>query len=94
MWTSTIFEGAAAVRRQVEASAAALGAGYLDLECVHWPVPGKHVDAYVELQALQAEGLVRSIGVSNYAVEDYQELMADPRVSGWWVAVLLLGATL
>jgi len=43
-------------------------------------VPGKHVSAYVALQELQAEGKTKSLGLSNYAVEDYQELMADPRV--------------
>ena len=42
---------------------------------MHWPVPGKHVAAYVELQRCQAEGLVKSIGVSNYAVEDIEELL-------------------
>jgi diketogulonate reductase-like aldo/keto reductase len=42
---------------------------------VHWPVPGKHVDAYLELEKLVGEGKIRSIGMSNYAVEDYKELM-------------------
>ena len=32
--------------------------------------------AYLELEKLQKEGLVRSIGVSNYTPEDYAELMA------------------
>ena len=44
-------------------------------------MPGKHVDAYVALQELKAEGKIRSLGLSNYAVEDYQELMADPRAT-------------
>ena len=39
------------------------------------PVPGKHVEAYLELEALQAEGRIKSIGVSNYVVEDIEELM-------------------
>lgn len=38
-------------------------------------VPGKHVDAYLELEALQKEGKIKSIGVSNYVVEDLEELM-------------------
>ncbi len=41
----------------------------IDLMLVHWPVPGKHVDAYLELEACQRDGLVRSIGVSNYTIE-------------------------
>jgi diketogulonate reductase-like aldo/keto reductase len=43
---------------------------------VHWPVPGKHVEAYRALEELKAEGLVREIGVSNYAIEDMEELKA------------------
>jgi hypothetical protein len=32
-----------------------LGTDYLDVYLVHWPVPGKHVDAYLQLEALKAE---------------------------------------
>lgn len=39
------------------------------------PVPGKHVDAYKTLENLQREGKIRNIGLSNYAVEDYKELI-------------------
>eukprot|EP00618_Florenciella_parvula_P032034 CAMPEP_0119530778 /NCGR_PEP_ID=MMETSP1344-20130328/44571_1 /TAXON_ID=236787 /ORGANISM="Florenciella parvula, Strain CCMP2471" /LENGTH=357 /DNA_ID=CAMNT_0007570845 /DNA_START=82 /DNA_END=1155 /DNA_ORIENTATION=+ len=79
-WTNTIFDGPGAVRAQVMRTLEDLGTSYLDLYLVHWPVPFKHVDAYVELQALKEEGLINSIGVSNYAVEDYEELVADDRV--------------
>ena len=71
-WTNTIFDGPGAVRAQVMRTLEDLGTSYLDLYLVHWPVPFKHVDAYVELQALKEEGLINSIGVSNYAVEDYE----------------------
>ena len=47
---------------------------------VHWPVPGKHVDAYLELEKLVGEGKIRSIGMSNYAVEDYKELMEKANI--------------
>jgi diketogulonate reductase-like aldo/keto reductase len=55
-------------------SRAWVSADYLDLYLVHWPVPGKHVLAYQELQSLQAQGKIKSIGVSNYVVEDLQEV--------------------
>ena len=74
-WSDAIYEGPAAVRAQVERSLRDLGTEYLDLYLVHWPVPGKHVAAYLELEKCQAEGLVKSIGVSNYAVEDVEELL-------------------
>jgi diketogulonate reductase-like aldo/keto reductase len=37
-------------------------------------VPGKHIAAYKTLEELKAEGLIRSIGLSNYTIEDYEEL--------------------
>ncbi len=52
-----------------------LGTTYLDLYLIHWPVPGKHVDAYKTLEQLQVEGKIRNIGISNYVVEDYEELL-------------------
>ena len=66
---------------QVERTLAALGTEYVDLYCIHWPVPGKHVAAYQQLEKAQQAGLVRSLGVSNYAVEDFQELMASATVT-------------
>jgi len=47
---------------------------YLDLYLIHWPVPGKHIEAYKVLEQLKKEGKVRSIGLSNYTIEDYEEL--------------------
>ena len=76
VWNNTIFEGPEAVRAQVKKTLSDLQTDYLDLYLVHWPVPGHHIAAYLELEKLQKEGLVRSIGVSNYTVEDFNELMA------------------
>ena len=58
-----------------------LGTDYIDLYLVHWPVPGHHVEAYKTLQVLLKEGKIKGLGVSNYAVEDYQELMANEGVT-------------
>jgi len=80
VWTDTIFAGREAVRAQVVKTLADLGVETIDLYCIHWPVPGKHVDAYLELEACQRDGLIRSLGVSNYAVEDYRELMGKATV--------------
>ncbi|KAL3773311.1 hypothetical protein ACHAW5_000258 [Stephanodiscus triporus] len=61
--------------RRAMTALADLGTNYVDLYLIHWPVPGKHVDAYKTLEKLQREGKIRNIGVSNYAVEDYKELL-------------------
>ena len=76
IWTTTIHAGPEAVQAQLEKTLSDLGTDYLDLMCIHWPVPGKHVEAYLQLEKAKANGQIRSLGVSNYAVEDYQELMA------------------
>lgn len=41
---------------------------YLDLVLVHWPVPmrGKYIETYQALEKLKSDGLIRSIGVSNF----------------------------
>jgi diketogulonate reductase-like aldo/keto reductase len=37
-------------------------------------VPGHHVAAWKSLEQLHSEGKVRQIGLSNYTIEDYNEL--------------------
>ena len=48
-----------------------LGLEYVDLHLIHWPNPSvdKYVEAWRALVDLQKEGLVRSIGVSNFTEE-------------------------
>ncbi len=45
-----------------------LGLDYLDLQLIHWPNPsvGKYTEAWRALVDLREQGLVRSIGVSNF----------------------------
>lgn len=74
VWTTTMEQGRDAIRAQVDKTLADLQTDYIDLYLVHWPVPGKHVEAYKTLLELQKEGKIRGVGVSNYAWEDYLEL--------------------
>lgn len=57
-----------AALKAFESSRTALGLDYLDLYLIHWPLPAK--DLYVEtwraLLKLRADGVVRSVGVSNF----------------------------
>jgi 2,5-diketo-D-gluconate reductase A len=65
------------VPRAFEESLDKLGGGYIDLYLIHWPVP--HNDLTVEtwegLVELQREERVRSIGVSNFRVEDLERII-------------------
>lgn len=74
VWTTNIELGPEAVEKQLEKTLSDLGTDYIDLYLIHWPVPGKHVEAYKALEKLSEQGKIRGIGVSNYAWEDYLEL--------------------
>lgn len=76
VWNDTIFKGAEAVKQQVDKCIADLQCGYVDLFLVHWPVPGKHVEAFKALCECKQQGKIREVGVSNYCVEDLEELNA------------------
>jgi 2,5-diketo-D-gluconate reductase A len=69
-------------KRAFKASLERLELEHIDLYLIHWPVPAH--DLYVETwQAfieLQAEGLVRAIGVSNFQPEHLERIVAETGV--------------
>ncbi|KAF4686523.1 hypothetical protein FOZ62_023258 [Perkinsus olseni] len=75
VWPDKIYQGRQAIIDQCKQSLKDLRTSYLDLYLIHWPVPGKHVEAYHALEELYKEGLCHSIGLSNYTIEDYEELV-------------------
>ena len=72
----------ATVRGMVLASLEKLRTDYVDLLLIHQPLfhPGKLGAVWREFEALQREGLARSIGVSNFAIADFEELLKDASV--------------
>jgi diketogulonate reductase-like aldo/keto reductase len=64
-------------RRTLTESLAALGTDHLDLWLVHWPPHKQATPAtWEQFIAARDEGLVRSIGVSNYSIAQIDELIA------------------
>ncbi|MEU4313273.1 aldo/keto reductase [Nocardia sp. NPDC024068] len=65
--------------RAFDASLKRLGLEYLDLYLIHWPVPAadRFADTFRAFQRLAADGLVRSIGVSNFRVPDLERVIAE-----------------
>lgn len=61
--------------RAGEASRDALGIGPIDLFLIHYPVAGKRLESWRALRQLQADGVARSIGVSNFTVRHLEELI-------------------
>ena len=66
----------------VRGSLERLGVERTDLHLIHWPNPsqGKYVEAWRALVRLQQDGLVRSIGVSNFTEEHLTRIIDDTGV--------------
>jgi 2,5-diketo-D-gluconate reductase A len=62
-----------------EASLARLGLEYADLYLIHWPVPpeDRYLDTWRAFERIHDEGRSRTIGVSNFRVEDLERLEAE-----------------
>ena len=53
-----------------------LGLDYIDLYLIHWPVPGCYLETWKQMEKLYKEGLIRSIGVSNFGIYQLEDLLA------------------
>jgi diketogulonate reductase-like aldo/keto reductase len=72
-------QGAHTARAAFEASLARLGLEAADLYLLHWPHELR-LESWRVLEQLHAEGLARSIGVSNFLVRHLDELLAAASV--------------
>jgi 2,5-diketo-D-gluconate reductase A len=65
--------------RALHASLERLEMSHVDLYLIHWPVPShdKYVETWKAFIDLRAEGLVRSIGVSNFQPAHLERIIAE-----------------
>jgi 2,5-diketo-D-gluconate reductase A len=77
LWNSE--QGYDSTLRAFEQSLARLGMDRVDLYLIHWPVPSedRYLDTWRAFERLNEEGMVRSIGVSNFRVEDLERLKEE-----------------
>jgi 2,5-diketo-D-gluconate reductase A len=77
LWNSD--QGYDSALRGFDASLERLGSGHVDLYLIHWPQPGKDrfLDTWRAFERIKEEGGTRSIGVSNFRVEELERLEAD-----------------
>ena len=66
-------------RAALEKSLQKLGMEYVDLYLIHWPVP-QSVRTWKEFEKFQKEGKAKSIGVSNFTIEDLEALLPETEV--------------
>ena len=76
------FQGNDRAAEGLEGSLKRLGLDYVDLMLIHWPLPARdeYVSTWRTFERLQAEGKVRSIGVSNFKRAHLERLMAETDV--------------
>ena len=60
-----------------------LDLGYVDLYLIHWPVPSKdlYVETWKAFVELKEEGLIRSIGVSNFQPDHLRRIVDETGVT-------------
>lgn len=73
LWGSDILQER--ITEAFEESMKKLDVGFVDLYLVHWPVKGKVVEAWHEMERIYATGAVRAIGVSNHLIHHLDELL-------------------
>jgi 2,5-diketo-D-gluconate reductase A len=76
-------QGHEQAKRACRASLERLQLSHLDLYLIHWPVPAHdlYLQTWRAFIELQAEGLVRSIGVSNFQPEHLERVIAETGVT-------------
>jgi diketogulonate reductase-like aldo/keto reductase len=72
-------QGASTARRAFESSLERLGLNAVDLYLLHWPHELR-LESWSVLEQLHAEGLARSIGVSNFLTRHLDELLTHASV--------------
>src|SRR5690349_1916279 len=81
LWNSA--QGYDSTLEAFEKSIGRLGTGHVDLYLIHWPLPSRDLflDTWRAFERIKEEGGARSIGVSNFRVEDLErlELEAEQR---------------
>jgi 2,5-diketo-D-gluconate reductase A len=72
-------QGYEQAKRALAASLERLEMSHVDLYLIHWPVPihNKYVETWKAFIEARAEGLVRSIGVSNFNAEHLERIIGE-----------------
>jgi 2,5-diketo-D-gluconate reductase A len=76
-------QGSEQAKRALHASLERLELDHVDLYLIHWPVPAhdRYLDTWRAFIELQAEGLARSIGVSNFQAAHLERVIAETGVT-------------
>lgn len=80
LWNSQ--QGQESTLAAFEASLGRLGLDHVDLYLIHWPVPAKDrfVETWRAFEQIHGEEAARTIGVSNFRIEDLERLEQETEV--------------
>lgn len=81
LWNSA--QGHKGARPAISESLEKLGLDHVDLYLIHWPCPAKglYVESWEQMIDFRAEGLTRSIGVSNFLPEHLDSLVDETGIT-------------
>ncbi|TFK51366.1 Aldo/keto reductase [Heliocybe sulcata] len=70
------------VKDALQESLSKLKLDYVDLYLVHAPMhfSGRMKEVWKEMEAVKREGLTRSIGVSNFEIQDFEEFLSEATI--------------
>ncbi len=72
-------QGAANTVHAFDRSRERLQMEYLDLYLIHWPYPEKTQETWTEMEGLLDDGLIKSLGLSNFRASDITDLLSYAR---------------
>ncbi len=81
VWNSE--QGYDRARSAIDASLKRIGVDYLDLCLIHWPCPVKnqYVETWRALIDAQRDGLIKSVGVSNFNADHLDRLISETGIT-------------
>jgi methylglyoxal/glyoxal reductase len=79
VWNSD--QGYDSTIRALEGSLKCLDMTYVDLYLIHWPVQGKLIETWKAMIKNLKDGKSRSIGVSNYSIDELQKTIQTSDIS-------------
>ena len=78
VWNS--YQGYDSTLQACEQSLRRLRMTYVDLYLIHWPVQGMSLDTWKAMVKLLHTGKARAVGVSNYTIQELQEILQNSDV--------------
>lgn len=78
VWNS--YQGYDSTLQACEQSLRRLRVTYVDLYLIHWPVQGMSLDTWSAMIKLLQTGKARAVGVSNYTIQELQEILQNSYV--------------